>query len=198
MEYIKVLVLSVIAGSAFLTVNKRSNITNNKKPFCILIFIMFFAVNIIMILYCGYLFRFVILYNLIMLMLGFLSLWDIREKEIPAVAIYILAVFCMVMMLINPYCNIINNVVTGILFSGIIGLAYKLTKEKIGLGDVEVLCAMAFAFGYPNLFNMLFISMISSVIFGIMLIVLKKATIKTEIPFLPFIFIGYILNITSF
>lgn len=198
MNYIIAFVLSFVMGASFILIDKRLNLIKNKRIFYILLFAIFLSVNCIMVLYVDYLLRFVFIYNILLLLLGLLSIWDIQEMKIPVIVVYIFTFFCVIMILVNPYCKVANNVITGGLFSILIFLAYKISRGKIGLGDVKVMCGLAFAFGYPMVFNIIFASLLLSILFGSILIITKKAKIKTEIPFLPFLFLGCILNILNY
>lgn len=198
MDYIVIAALSIVLPGVFIYMGRKNNMLINNKILYVLIYAAVAGINCLTILYLDYLLRFVILYDIILMLLALLSLWDIKEMKIPSFMVYVLALFCTVLMIFNPYCRIINNIVTGGLFSLLLLIAYKLTKKKIGIGDVKVLCALSFAFGYPVVFNIIFIGMFISVIYGILLIVFKKANVKTEIPFIPFLFAGYVLNVINF
>lgn len=130
--------------------------------------------------------------------LAILCFLDIKEKEIPVIYIYCLLLCCGIMMLINPYCNIINNTITGVMITGVLALFYRLKKESVGLGDIEVIAALSFSFGYPHIFNVLFTALFISMIFGIILLIIKRARLKTEIPFIPFLCLSVILNVINF
>jgi leader peptidase (prepilin peptidase)/N-methyltransferase len=102
------------------------------------------------------------------------------------------------MAVTNPYCRIINNLVVGGVLSVALFILYKVASDKIGLGDVEIMLALGFAFGYPQIFSIIFSSLFLSMVFGILLMTVKKAKLKTTIPFVPFLFIGMTLNIINY
>lgn len=126
-----------------------------------------------------------------------LSLWDLKEKTVPSLLIYILMMICMFSMFINPYSSVINCIITGIVLTIAMFFIYKISKNKIGGGDVKVISALGFAMGYPQTFNILFSAMTMAIIWGLGLVILKKADLKTEFAFLPFLTIGFILNIIN-
>lgn len=154
--------------------------------------------NIYMLLYAEALIYFSAVYDVILVLLCILSLWDAREKQIPAVGVYALFFGCAVMTVINPYCSIINNLITGGAVSLVLFIVYKTGRVSIGLGDVEVIGSLAFAFGYPHIFNILIMGLLLSMLWGIGLMALKKADMKTEMAFIPFLFLGYVLNVLNF
>ena len=75
---------------------------------------------------------------------------------------------------------------------------YFLSKKRVGIADIKVISFLGFYMGYPLIFSLLFASMFLAMIYGIALVVLKKAELKSEIPFLPFLLLGYIINVLNF
>ena len=65
-------------------------------------------------------------------------------------------------------------------------------KEKSGIGsaDVKVIAGLSLYLDFSSLFSVLFFSFGAGLIYGIILIMLKKATSKTALPFIPFLLIG--------
>lgn len=57
----------------------------------------------------------------------------------------------------------------------------------MGLGDVKLSFLMGLVLGWPNILVALFLSFFSGAIIGLILIVLGKKTMKSEIPFGPFL-----------
>jgi prepilin signal peptidase PulO-like enzyme (type II secretory pathway) len=141
---------------------------------------------------------FILPFVAIQFLLLILSLWDIKQKEVPVPTLYCLFLMCVVMAVTNPYCRIINNLVVGGVLSVALFILYKVASDKIGLGDVEIMLALGFAFGYPQIFSIIFSSLFLSMVFGILLMTVKKAKLKTTIPFVPFLFIGMTLNIINY
>jgi len=75
--------------------------------------------------------------------------------------------------------------------AGFFWLIYALSKEKwMGSGDVKLMFLIGFL-GMPNVLISLLIAVVSGGIIGLILIVLKKKTPKSEIPFGPFLIAGY-------
>lgn len=69
------------------------------------------------------------------------------------------------------------------------------SQGKIGLGDGIIVITLGL---FWNKYQMLFVLMCGFLLagfWGVLLILLKKATQKTELPFLPFLTIAYILSL---
>ena len=66
-----------------------------------------------------------------------------------------------------------------------------ITKGKgMGLGDVKLGFFMGLFLGFPDILVALFLAFTIGAIIGITLILLKKKTLKSEVPFGPFLIIG--------
>ncbi len=125
--------------------------------------------------------------------LGALAIIDVRNKKIP---VWFVIIFSMVLFAIR----LLNGIVWGEWFCGlivgfIILILAIVTKEKIGIGDGFVLCALGIGYRLEEMISMLGISLFLIAICAIGLLILKKANKKTELPFLPYLFIGYFLTI---
>ena len=67
--------------------------------------------------------------------------------------------------------------------------------EKVGAGDVKLAGAMGLALGYPNVLTALVIMSAVFVVFSLIGLVLRKLTLKTMLPFAPFMMIGMIFTL---
>lgn len=63
----------------------------------------------------------------------------------------------------------------------------------MGLGDFKLAILMGFFLGWPNILPALFSAFFLGAIIGLVLIILKKKGLKSEIPFGPFLIIGTFL-----
>lgn len=63
----------------------------------------------------------------------------------------------------------------------------------MGLGDVKLAFLMGLFLGYPHILLALFFSFFLGAIIGIILVIFKKKTLKSEIPFGPFLVAGTFL-----
>lgn len=73
-------------------------------------------------------------------------------------------------------------------------LASILSKGGIGMGDVKLMTCIGLYTGIYETLNISFISIMLSVLVGVFLILIKKANKKTELPFVPFILLGVIVE----
>jgi leader peptidase (prepilin peptidase)/N-methyltransferase len=68
---------------------------------------------------------------------------------------------------------------------------YSISKGKwLGFGDVKLAFLMGLFLGFPKISVALFFSFFIGAIIGIGLILTKKKTLKSEVPFAPFLVLG--------
>ncbi|MDD6035299.1 MAG: prepilin peptidase [Lachnospiraceae bacterium] len=119
-----------------------------------------------------------------------LSIYDIRFKELPDYFHFIPVLFYGYLFLRKqlPY-----TVTQGLLAVLVVGLlliiVYLIRKDAIGVGDIKVamLCAQYTA---GMIFGILLRAMVAAFICSLVLLVLKKVTTKSGLPFIPFILVG--------
>lgn len=70
-----------------------------------------------------------------------------------------------------------------------------LAKGGFGMGDVKLISALAFLGGIASVFYTVTFGMFVCLAVALILLVSRKKTLKDEIPFGPFIFIGYVISI---
>ena len=145
MKYVIDILLMLFFILGFIFADIKFKLISKKVVYIPLIIII--GLNIYsMIFIKGMSIYFAVIYLAVEFILTILSFWDIKEKEIPVIYIYCLLLCCGIMMLINPYCDIINNIITGIIITVVLALFYRLKKESVGLGDIEVIAALSFSF----------------------------------------------------
>lgn len=83
----------------------------------------------------------------------------------------------------------------GFLFGALFfGLLIMATDGKgMGMGDLKLASALGFLAGWPDILGIVVLSFIIGAVFSVILIILKRKTMKSAIPFGPFLAIGFIL-----
>lgn len=127
-----------------------------------------------------------------------ISSWtDIKRKMISGVVLWIFSVLGILLNLIfrcNSVLSVIGGIMVGIITIGI----SRLTKGEIGLGDGLLLCVTGLFVGFYINLELFFIALFMAAVWGIVLIVLRKAGRKTEVPFVPFMLMAYIVIMISY
>ena len=89
------------------------------------------------------------------------------------------------------YNVLFNNI--GIIWF-IIVLYKKIKKvEAMGFGDAKLLSAIGFLLGFQSIFITLFIAAILGLIFSVPNLITRKSSLKTAIPFGPFLILASII-----
>lgn len=199
MNYIFCLILSIGITALTICADKKYNIIFKYRIFAYLFIVVSLFSAMSCMIYRADIRKLSMLgYSIVYILLFIISICDIKEMLVHKYLTYALMFVCALIMLLNPYTGVINNLVTGSFMTIACIVAYKLSGNKIGSGDVKVIASLSFALGYPLIFSLLFAAMFMAMIYGIVLIITKKATVRTEIPFIPFIFLGYIINVLNF
>lgn len=142
-------------------------------------------------------FTFDFIYNFLFLItisffLILIFVYDLKHYLIPDFATYTIIIISFINLLIK------GDVTNGI-FSATISFVfflsiYLITKGKgMGFGDVKLSIFIGLFLGYPNFLVALFTSFLIGAIIGIGLILGKKKSIKSEVPFGPFLIVGTII-----
>lgn len=114
---------------------------------------------------------------------------DLRYKVIPNNLILLLLIVALLNFVINI--NSCKTFLLGGLFAFVVCFTiYKLSR--FGGGDVKLLTTLSFLVGFSNSYYLLLFTFCLSAIVGIVLVLLKKTTLKSTIPLAPFAAIGLI------
>lgn len=121
---------------------------------------------------------------------------DMKERRI-LVWLYVLEL--PILFVLNFFLGKLN-IMWGITVIGTFGILYAisvLTKEQFGKGDVLVLTMTGAGLGLQKNIIILYVAFWLAFVFSIGLLLLKKADKKTELPFVPFLFAAYSMQMIS-
>lgn len=135
----------------------------------------------------------------LMITLILLALLDIKYKIVPnKILIYLLISQLIISGLTLQFGNMILDIVIGTALLGIITFISFISKGKIGMGDAKLLAIMVLVVGFGFVARAIFYGLFIAFIASIILLIIKKASIKAELPFVPFITIGvFIAAVTN-
>ena len=122
---------------------------------------------------------------------------DYREKIIPNEAVVcIIAVAC-VMMIINAFTNsvealaiFIDSLVAMLIGVVLFAASKAISKNGGGMGDIKLVGALGLYLRTYALMGVLLVALVSIAIYGLIKVISKKACVKDEIPFGPFVAFG--------
>ncbi|HHX12016.1 MAG TPA: prepilin peptidase [Clostridiales bacterium] len=121
------------------------------------------------------------------------GLQDIKMKKFYTWMVLLGAILIAICV---PFCSTIT--IWDRLWGSSVGLVVLLisllTEGKIGMGDGFILCVTGISLGFWNNLELFFIALILSAILSIILLAAKKVDRKQGIPFVPFIFMAFVIG----
>lgn len=119
------------------------------------------------------------------------SYTDIREKK---VSIWIIIAGVQAVLVLNiiardiTMVNALLGATIGILLIGV----SKLTKNAIGTGDAMLIIMIGLAIGMFHTLLALFYALLITAVVSAILLILRKIKKDSQMPFVPFILLGYL------
>lgn len=127
-------------------------------------------------------------------MLGILAgfaVYDVKTKTIPAAAVAAAAVGVMIYRLCAGAGFI--ELAIGLVPGAVVLVLAFVTRESIGAGDGLVLCMLGLFCGWRRCLAVFGLAMVLSAVLAMVLLACRRVGRKTELPFLPSLFGGYLL-----
>lgn len=127
--------------------------------------------------------------------------YDFLYLEIPSIVLWISAVLALAF---NVFYDVSQNgnfaalerwTISGLLAAGAAFLFFftlsAFSKEKwMGMGDAYLVILLGLVLGWPAIILGIFLAFSLGAIYGIILMSLKKKTMKSQVPFAPFLVVG--------
>lgn len=133
-----------------------------------------------------------LLYSIVLAILFSIAAIDLDQHIIPNNLVLVLLLIGFLNLALNM--DNYKLLLGGLLFSFIFSLImYVVSKGGIGGGDVKLLIALGLLLGFYNTYLLLIISFSFSALVGIVRFFLKRASIKSAMPFGPFITLGFVI-----
>ncbi len=126
----------------------------------------------------------------------YLSFEDIRKKTIPVIPMMFWGIAGVIMHLYYGRLELIS-MVSGMLPGLVAYILSIVSREKIGKGDAILLIVTGVYMGFWANIMMLWTGLIIAAIAGVMMLVFFKKSRGYELPFVPFLFAGFLLVMLS-
>lgn len=136
--------------------------------------------------------------------LFYLAVIDLKLKIIPNKALLvILAVWAAITAAqlftgANAMRLIMDSLIGGAVAGGIFFLGNLLSHNGLGMGDVKLMAIAGLYLGLNKVMALIFWALLMSLLAGIVLIIAKKAKLKTAIPLAPFFLAGSVISNTLY
>ena len=125
------------------------------------------------------------------MLLFILGIQDIKRKEISCWWLISILPLIVIELITPSEIALMERV-----FGGLLGLIFvilsKVTKGQIGIGDGYVLCAIGVMLGISKSTILISYAFLLTLVVSIVLLVLFRWNRKKTIPFVPFLFLGYL------
>lgn len=89
--------------------------------------------------------------------------------------------------------RIIQSVIAFIAIGLIMSLVTFATRGGVGMGDTKLIAVSSLYIELVGMVSVMFYSLVLSGITGIILLILKRANLKSRIPFAPFLALGFLI-----
>lgn len=91
----------------------------------------------------------------------------------------------------NAMSWLINDAISLLITFILLVFMSRITKGGIGMGDIKIFCSLAFVCGIRGVFCTLLMAFSLCAVFSILLILIRRKSIKDNLPLGPFILMGY-------
>ena len=125
-----------------------------------------------------------------------LSAVDLRLRIIPdeVLLLYLISQLLMASSYIS-FSALLLELIVGLIFLFILFFAAWVFKGRIGLGDTKLMGVTAMTAGIGYTLSMVFMAFMLSFVYSVIVLLIKKKNRKDEIPFVPFLTIGMLLQL---
>lgn len=123
--------------------------------------------------------------------LTLLTISDVRKRSVSIASLVILFLLSVALGIAGK--RGIGQMLVGAIPGLVTVILAVITKGKIGLGDALVFVAIGIWCGIKMILSVFFVALFLCSVVGVTLILMKKASRKTALPFIPFILAGYVI-----
>ena len=119
---------------------------------------------------------------------------DIRERQIRNLYPFLIVVAKVIVLVLSKNKDAaIKSVIASLIAFAIFGFCFLVSKEGIGVGDIKLLISIAFYLETELFLRGLLYICLCSILFSLILLATKKAKLKSQFPFVPFVFAGILV-----
>jgi len=131
---------------------------------------------------------------ILVVFLVFLMVFDLKYLILPNFAVIILIIISLLGVIFDEP-NIVPYLLSAVGSSIFLLFLNLITKGKgMGFGDVKLAVFMGLFLGWPKIILAMYMAFILGAIIGIVLMMFKKVTGRTKIPFGPFLILGTLIS----
>lgn len=135
-------------------------------------------------------------YALLFSLLLIISAIDLESKRIPNLFVLLIFAWSLFWQLVYPEQSILSAFIGLLAGGGVFLLIALVSRGGMGEGDIKLMGALGFAAGWPYVCMVFLVAFITGAVTGGILVLLKKQTRKSPIPFGPFIAASFFIVAT--
>lgn len=120
---------------------------------------------------------------------------DLKDRQIKVRDILIFGVVGIIINLVYRPHDLMS-VMGGVMIGFLVYLFSVLSKEKIGKGDALLIIVTGLYLGFTDTLVVLWVSTVLAAIVGTIYVKKRRIEIDIEMPFVPFLLVGYLLLLT--
>ncbi len=123
--------------------------------------------------------------------LFFMSVEDVKSRNIyiaPCIGMFFGGIILWIVQK-----NSVLEIVYGVLIAVLICILNKITGGGVGLGDGAVFLAISSWVGKSSM-GIFLVALFITGAMSVILVLMKKISVKTQLPFVPFILLAYVLE----
>lgn len=124
------------------------------------------------------------------------ALQDVRTKKI---SLWIIVIGAILICVFVPFTHKVSYIDRGV--GALVGLGVMITSRatggKIGMGDGYLLCVTGISLGFWGNMELFATALFAAALVSIVLLAFRLADRKKSIPFIPFLFLAYLIRMIS-
>lgn len=192
--FVTALVLTVLVAVCFSRIDELK--LKRCKPLIMYVAVFILNVSTAIIIFSKYPYA-IYFYSLMLLinLLLVIAIIDYKTKSIPYLLLLPMLAAGAATIFFIPDISFYNPLISALVIGLIMFLISKKSNEALGMGDVKLISCLALFFGYPNIVTIIFLSLLLGLFYGLFIMVKNKQSIKTEIPFIPFVFLSTLVKV---
>lgn len=121
-----------------------------------------------------------------------ITAFDLKNQYIPNILLLILNVLGLVCSFFVPDYFFIKSLIGAWGVTGLCFLVGRRAKQGVGAGDLFSMSGLMMSLDFAGMMNFIFMSLFLGSVYGIISLIFRKKTMKTEMPFAPFMLVGYL------
>lgn len=138
----------------------------------------------------------ILMRTILLIILLVCGIQDIRNKKISLWIISLGALLTVAGIILCGSLSVAETI-GGMGVGAVVLLISMVTKGKIGLGDGLILCVTGLVLGFWGNIELFGLALLLAAVVSIFLLVFQLANRKKSIPFVPFLFLGYLVIMVS-